>query len=212
MYVINSKIMINYFDDFEMILVSTSILLPSFTFFITQIENQNLFLKIVRITSCQYTYWNNYLVIVNHFYDNDCLSIFLTINCTTVVIIYNIFHLNCYNLIKQIPNIPDNTTDLQIHFGNFVVHIIPFLMYVQNFYNSTLCVNYNMGYVIILFNMIWALQCFVSFDPRDVYFQIEKKNVYRLWMFLIVLNLSIGSIFCCKYKQYLINDKITTIK
>ena len=183
------------FNELEIILISTCIILPSFTKFIKYIEYHNFNLKNMRIASCQYTYWNNYLVIVNHFYDNDSLTIFLTINCTIIVIIYNLFHFNCYQLIKKIPNIPQNITDSQIHLGNFIVHIIPFLMYVENYFDSSLYVHYNMGYIIILFNMVWALQCFVSFDPHDVYFQIEQNNIYRLWIFLILLDLSFGLMF-----------------
>jgi len=181
--------------QYQNILISTSIFLPLFLKINSFFDKNIQLLKIVDITLKQYTNWNLALVIINYHYNNDYMNIFLSINSTTVFVIYHIFHFNNKCMIKNIPNIPKDMNYTYINSLNLIVHILPFLSYVKYFYILKNSINYNIGFNVILFNMIWALQCFQSFDPHTVYFQIQKNNVYYLWIFLIILNSSLGVVF-----------------
>lgn len=183
---------LNEFQEYETILVSVTIAIPCFIKFLKSLLPNSPFNKWVIVTASQYTNWNLCLVLINHFHNNRLMNIFLTINSSTIFIIYHIFYLTNKPLIKQIPNVPDFYTDIHFDITNVIVHVIPFVGYVYDYSKNKYICEYNMGYNVILFNMIWALQCFLSFDPHLAYFKISDLNVYKMWVFVIFLDLSIG--------------------
>ena len=180
------------FQEYEFILVIVTIAIPCFIKFLKTILSDSSFNKWMIVTASQYTNWNVCLVFINQFHNNRLMNIFITINSTTIFIIYHLFYLTNKPLIKQIPNIPDFFTDIHIDVTNVVVHVIPFIGYAYDYYKNKYECEYNLGYNVLLFNMIWALQCFLSFDPHSVYFKISDYNIYKLWILVIFLNLSIG--------------------
>lgn len=185
---------LNEVQEYETILVFVTIAIPCFIKFLKSFLPESPFNKWVIVTASQYTNWNLCLVLINHFHNNRLMNIFLTINTSTIFIIYHIFYFTNKPLIKQIPNVPDFCTNIHIDITNVIVHVIPFIGYVYDYFKNKYICEYNLGYNVILFNMIWALQCFLSFDPYTVYFKISDLNVYKLWMFVIFLNISIGYI------------------
>lgn len=178
--------------EFESILAFITISVPCFikcmkTFLPCSPLNQWIV-----VTASQYTNWNLCLVVINHFHNNHFMNIFLTINSSTIFIVYHLFYLSNKPLIRKIPNIPEFFTDFHIDVINVIVHVIPCLGFIHHYSKNPYYCDFNMGYNVTLFNMIWALQCFVGFDPHTVYFKISDSNVYKLWIFLISLNLTIG--------------------
>ena len=184
-------------NEYEATLVFIMIAIPSFIKFIKTALPACALNKWMVITASQYTNWNLCLVIVNHFRNNRLMNIFLTINSTTIFIAYHMFYLTNKPLIRKIPNIPYFFKDIHIDIINVIVHVIPFIGYVHDYSKNKCACDYNIGYNVVLFNVLWAFQCFLSFDPHSVYFQISNPNIYKLWVFIIVLDLSIGH-----YLQY----------
>lgn len=183
----------NEINEYEAILAFIVIAIPCFIKFLkTFLSADSPLNRWLIITASQYTNWNMCLVFINHFHNNRLMNIFITINSTSIFIVYHIFYFTNKSLIKKIPNIPDFCTDIHIDIVNVIVHVIPFIGYVYDYYKNRYICDYNMGYNVILFNMIWALQCFLSFDPHTVYFKVSYKNVYNMWVFLIGLNWSLG--------------------
>lgn len=178
--------------EFEAILVFVTVAIPCFIKFLKTFLPNTCCKQFIIVTSSQYTNWNLCLVAINHFYNNRFMNVFLTINSSTIFIVYHIFYLTNKSLIKQIPNVPDCFNNIHIDITNVVVHVIPFIGYLYGYYKNTYLCDYNMGYNVLLFNMIWAFQCFLSFDPHSVYFKVSEKNIYKLWLFVIFLDLSIG--------------------
>ena len=184
-------------NEYEATLVFITIAIPSFIKFIKTALPTCALNKWIVITTSQYTNWNLCLIIVNHFRNNRLMNIFLTINSTTIFIAYHMFYLTNKPLIRKIPNIPYFFTDIHIDIINVIVHVIPFIGYVHDYSKNKYVCDYNIGYNVVLFNVLWAFQCFLSFDPHSVYFQISNPNIYKLWVFIIILDLSIGH-----YLQY----------
>ena len=176
--------------EYELILVLTSISIPIlrkflnvYSFKITKALSQSLL---------QYTNWNIILIFINHFCNNKMLNVFLTINSATIFIIYHIFHFTYKHLIMTMPNVPKWFTNTHINIASFFVHILPILVYSHDFYKNKYEIGYNMGYNVLLFNLIWAFQNFLSFDPEKAYFKISQEKVYYVWCLLMVSNISIG--------------------
>ena len=190
-------------NEYEAMLIFVAISMPSFIKCVKFYFPHNTVGKWFAITASQYTNWNICLVVINHFYNNRFMNLFLTINSTTIFIVYHMFYLTNKPLIKQIPNIPEFCNDYHINIVNVIVHVVPFIGYIYDFYKNRYLVDtidYNAGYNVIFFNMIWALQCFQSFDPHTVYFQVSYSNVYKMWVLIIILNLSVG--FCLQHDAF----------
>jgi len=177
--------------EYELILVSTSISIPV----LRKILDMNTSSKIMKALSqslLQYTNWNIILMFINHFRNNKMLNVFLTINSASIFIIYHIFHFTSKNLIMSMPNVPKWCTHTHINIASFFVHILPILVYGQDFYKKSYIVDYNMGYNVTLFNFFWAFQNFLSFDPQKAYFKVSQETVYYVWCMLMLCNISIG--------------------
>lgn len=177
--------------EFELILVSTSISIP----LLIKLLNLNTSSKITKILSqslLQYTNWNIILIFINHFRNNKMLNVFLTINSATIFIIYHIFHFTSKNQIMNMPNIPEWCTHTHINIASFFVHILPIIVYGNDFYKNRYIIDYNMGYNVILFNFIWAFQNFLTFDAKKAYFVISPNAIYIIWCTIIASNISIG--------------------
>ena len=183
------------FNEYQNILVLFCIFLPSINAVLKYYENDIQVFKILYISFKQYTNWNIALIFINCKYENKYLNIFITINSTTIFVIYHIFNITNYQMIRKIPNIPKEMNDFQINTCNFFLHILPFLAYVKNFYLYHSSLNFNIGFNVILFNLIWSFQCFLSFNPHTVYFKIERNKIYYLWFFLMTFNFIQGHIF-----------------
>jgi len=177
---------------YESILFGTTIFIPVSIQFVKTLLPESIYKNFIIITISQYTNWNIVLVLVNHYFNNQYMNIFLTINSTTIFIIYHIFHCTNKHLIRRIPNVPESCTELHIDMMNIVVHILPWLFYTHDYYLNSHKSEHNIGIDVIFYNMMWCLHCFQSFDPHQVYFKISKKNVYKLWCALIFMNLFFG--------------------
>ena len=187
-------------NEYETMLILVAISIPSFIKCLKFYFPHNPISKWFVTTASQYTNWNITLILINYFHNNRLMNVFITINSSTIFIVYHIFYCTNNKLIRKIPNIPSFCNDFHINIANVFMHVIPFILYTYDCYKTIKArtavdlMNYNMGYNVILFNMIWALQCFQGFDPHTVYFKVPYKDVYNIWVFIIFLNITIG--FC----------------
>lgn len=182
-------------QKYEATLTFIAIAIPSFIKFIKTLLPDSSFNKWLIITASQYTNWNLCLVAINHFHNNRLMNIFLTINSTTIFVVYHLFYFTNRSQIKKIPNIPDCFNEIHLNIVNIFVHVIPCITYIHDCSKNKYICDYNIGYNVVLFNLIWSLQCFLSFDPHTVYFKVSDKTVYNLWIFVIFFNISLGKYF-----------------
>lgn len=176
--------------EYELIILGTTIFIPVSKKIINIILPQSYIKDFIIISMSQYTNWNIFLIFINLINNNSYLKIFITINSTTIFIIYHIFYITNRQLIKKIPNIPSFCNQIHIDIASFFVHVLPFIMY--NFYYTNYKLNHNIGYHVVLYNMVWCFQCFLSFNPHTVYFNINDENVYLLWCFTMLTHISVG--------------------
>lgn len=190
--------------SYDMVLFTTCVAIPFFNKRICNMITHDALSNMVKVTLSQYTNWNIILVIINSFYKNDEFEIFITINSTTIFIIYHIFRLTQKERIQLIPNIPTWCSMLHIDIISFFAHILPFIVYVYDFYLNKYrtCIGlpyHNIGYDVALFNLIWALQCFQGFDPAAVYYQIAY--VYEVWCLTLFSHVATGYVllYACNH-------------
>jgi len=186
-------------NEYELILITTSIMIPIIRKIITKITNKSFGLMST-ITLSQYTNWNVILIGVNYFYPNVNLEIFITINSSTIFIIYHIFRFANSDKIRLVPNIPKCFSLMTIDFCSFFVHVLPGVVYIYDFiYNKSgkYRIEHNIGYDVVLFNLIWAFQSFNTFSPCSVYFLVNDHYVYNVWCTTIISHILCG--YICEY-------------
>lgn len=185
--------------EYELVLITTSIMIPIVRKIITKTTNKNIGLM-SNITLSQYTNWNVVLIGVNYFYPNVNLEIFITINSSTIFIIYHIFRFTNSDKISLVPNIPKCFSLMTIDFCSFFVHVLPGVVYIYDFiYNKSgkYKIEHNIGYDVALFNLIWAFQTFNTFSPCSVYFLVNDNYVYCIWCITIMSHIICG--YICEY-------------
>jgi len=185
--------------EYEIVLVSTTIIIPIVRRIIGHISDKT-FGKISTVTLSQYTNWNMILIGINYFYHNVYFEIFITINSSTIFIIYHIFRFTNKDKISLIPNVPKGASIMTIDICSFFVHILPGIVYIYDFiYNKrgNYIINHNIGYDVVLFNLIWAFQSFKTFSPCSVYFTVNDNIVYYVWCCTIISHILCG--YICEY-------------
>lgn len=175
----------------ELILLTTTIILPFTKKFIDYMYNDKI-KDFSSIIFNQYTNWNLFLIILNLLYSNDYLEYFITINSSSIFIIYHFLYYNNILKLFKIFIIYDKYDIIIINIGNFFMHILPLIYYIEHYFNKKHIININMGYQVCLFNMIWSLQIVGNFDPSVIYVEINKKHLYIMWYIVCILNISIG--------------------
>jgi len=154
--------------------------------------------KYVITTLKQYTFWNLLLILINVlFYRDLYFEIFIFINTTVIFITYYILHMAHRDKVKTFPNIPPFFNEADIEISMFLVHALPFVYYffkmMENY--EKIKIFYNIGFETALFNVMWVMLNFFSFDPSSVYFSIEDEHLYFIWVLMIFLHFAIGYLF-----------------
>lgn len=142
----------------------------------------------------QYTFWNLCLIFINIFYTDEAFELFIFINTTVIFITYYMIHFIYRDRIKIFPNLPPELSETNIEILMFLIHGVPFIYYLYKFANMQKMnrLSYNIGYETALFNIIWSVLCFYSFDPRPAYFHIDDSVLYLIGLLMVSLHLSIG--------------------
>lgn len=150
--------------------------------------------KYIITTLQQYTFWNLCLIVINALYKNQNFEIFIFINTTVIFITYYIFHFTYRDKIKSFPNISPKLNEFDIEVAMFLAHGLPFIYYLYKIAKMTYTskVFSNIGFESSLFNIIWTLSCFYSFDPTPAYFDIPIDILHLVWIFMILLHIVIG--------------------
>jgi len=180
--------------EHELIIGGTSVIIPMIIYTIKNTLPESVDRTHIIISLMQYTNWNLILIFINYFRNNRYLNVFIAINSTTIFTVYHLFHFTNKALIKTLPNIPKDATDFEINVANFFLHVLPFLVYINSVNKYNYIIDSNVGYNVILFTFVWALQCFQSLDPHVAYFKISDDNVYRLWIFIVFYNIFLGNL------------------
>jgi hypothetical protein len=177
----------------ELILLTTTIILPFTKKFIDNYIYNDKIKDFSTIILNQYTNWNLFLIMLNILYSNDYLEYFITINSSSIFIIYHIiYYNNILNLFKIFIIYDSYYEVIIINIGNFFMHILPVIYYINKYIDKKIIIDINMGYQVCLFNMLWSLQVVGNFDPSVIYVEMNTKHLYIMWYFVCILNISIG--------------------
>jgi len=178
--------------EYELIIISTSIFIPSVKKLIKKYTPDSNFKSFSVMIINQYTNWNLFLIAINLLHSNIYLEYFITINSSTIFIIYHVFYLK--DLIKITHDTQSYYNHLLMNIANIFMHILPLIYYFNHYLDKKTIINFNIGYHSCLFNLIWSLQVVGSYDACSIYYRIKKYQIYITWYSVCFLHIFIGFI------------------